>query len=136
MPTFHMIRVVKEDLFMLFDERSCCYDDMMRQDDLTPYVGMEQPWGDFTPGATMADDRFGCPPMCPPQPVCPPGPIVEPAIEKCMRRDICHEVKHICPIHTRVINNHIFRHTYAPQYTCSEQNLCSHVHLGSCCDFV
>ena len=29
-------------------------------------------------------------------------PIVEPAINKCVEREFCHEVNHICPIHTHV----------------------------------
>ncbi len=129
---------------MLFDERSCCRDDMCQQERPTPYMGAEgftQPWDDLTMQQSW-DDRYGCPPACPPvpacppAPVCPPAPIVEPPIERCVKRDLCHEVKHICPIHTRIINNHIVRHTYSPQFTCSEQNVVTNLQLGSCCDFV
>lgn len=63
-------------------------------------------------------------------------PIVEPTIEKVVKRDFCHEVPHICPVHTKVINNHIFNHTYVPQYTCSEENILSNIDQGSCCKFI
>lgn len=42
---------------------------------------------------------------------------------------------HVCPIHTRIINHHVFKHTYRPQYTCSEENVVSNVQCGSCCQF-
>jgi len=74
---------------------------------------------------------------CPPTPMGSPGnQVVEPTVERCVTRNVCHNVRHICPIHTRVINNHIFQHTYEPCYTCSEQNVVSNVQQGSCCDFL
>lgn len=34
---------------------------------------------------------------------CEPNcPVIEPAINKCVERQFCHEVNHICPIHTHV----------------------------------
>ena len=35
------------------------------------------------------------------------GPIIEPGRERVIQRNIVHEVKHICPINTKIINNHI-----------------------------
>lgn len=67
---------------------------------------------------------------------CPMGPIYEAPIERCVQRNICHEVQHICPINTRIINNHIFRHTYTPQYSCCEQNVVTNLDQGSCCNFM
>ena len=66
---------------------------------------------------------------------CPGNPIVEQPFERCVTRNFWHEVQHVCPIHTRIINNHIFKHTYVPQYTCSEENICSNIDQGSCCQF-
>jgi len=63
------------------------------------------------------------------------GPVIEPGRERCVQRNIVHEVKHICPINTRIINNHIFRHTYQPRYTCSEENVVTNQQCGSCCNF-
>ena len=63
------------------------------------------------------------------------GPIVEPGRERVVQRNIIHEVKHICPMNTKIINNHIFRHTYEPRYTCCEENTCTNVQCGSCCNF-
>ena len=63
------------------------------------------------------------------------GPIIEAGRERCIQRNIVHEVKHICPINTKIINNHIFRHTYQPHYTCSEENVVTNQQCGSCCQF-
>ena len=63
------------------------------------------------------------------------SPIVEPMKEKCVYRNIVHEVPHVCPINTRVINNHIYKHTYQPRYTCCEENVVTNQQCGSCCDF-
>ena len=63
------------------------------------------------------------------------GPIVEPGRERVIQRNIVHEVKHICPMNTKIINNHIFKHTYQPHYTCCEENTCTNVQCGSCCNF-
>ncbi len=63
------------------------------------------------------------------------SPIVETPRERCVYRNIYHEVPHVCPINTRVINNHIYRHTYQPRYTCCEENVVSNVQCGSCCQF-
>lgn len=65
---------------------------------------------------------------------CGCDPIVEQPIERCVERNICHKVQHICPIHTRIINNHIYEHTYTPEYTCSEENTVTNIDPGSCCN--
>lgn len=61
--------------------------------------------------------------------------IVEPTINKCIEKDFYHEVPHVCPIHTHVINRHIYKHTYTPKYTCSEENQVINDDCGSCCNF-
>ena len=63
------------------------------------------------------------------------SPIVGPVRERCIHRNIYHEVPHICPIRTKIINHHIYRHTYRPEYSCCEENVVSNVQCGSCCDF-
>ena len=55
--------------------------------------------------------------------------------ERVINRTFVHEVPHVCPIHTRIINHHVYKHTYRPAYTCSEENVCSSVQCGSCCQF-
>lgn len=62
-------------------------------------------------------------------------PIIEPVINKCMEKQYCHEVQHVCPIHTHVINKHIYNHVYTPQYTISEENQIINNDNGSCCGF-
>ena len=63
------------------------------------------------------------------------GAINEGVQERCIHRTFVHEVPHVCPIHTRIINHHVYKHTYRPQYTCSEENTVSNVQCGSCCQF-
>ena len=62
-------------------------------------------------------------------------PVIEPGRERIVNRTFVHEVPHICPINTRVINNHIYRHTYQPRYTCCEENVVTQEQCGSCCCF-
>lgn len=61
--------------------------------------------------------------------------VYECPIEKVCHREICHHVPHVCPINTRVINHHIYRHTYTPQYTCCEENEKCDVYEGNCCNY-
>ena len=63
------------------------------------------------------------------------APIVEPMRERVVNRTIMHEVPHICPNRTRIINNHVYRHTYQPAYSCCEENVVSNVQCGSCCNY-
>ena len=55
--------------------------------------------------------------------------------QRVINRTFVHEVPHTCPIHTRIINHHVYKHTYRPVYTCSEENTVSNVQCGSCCQF-
>ncbi len=50
------------------------------------------------------------------------APIYECPQERCVHRQIVHEVPHVCPVNTRIINHHIYKHTYTPCYTCTEEN--------------
>lgn len=63
------------------------------------------------------------------------GAVVESPQERCIHRTFVHEVPHVCPINTKIINHHIYRHTYQPRYTCSEENVMSQQQCGSCCQF-
>ena len=63
------------------------------------------------------------------------APIIEPGRERVINRTFVHDVPHICPINTRIINNHIYRHTYQPRYTCQEENRVCQQQCGSCCCF-
>ena len=55
--------------------------------------------------------------------------------QRVVNRTFVHEVPHTCPIHTRIINHHVYKHTYRPQYTCSEENTVSNMQCGSCCNY-
>lgn len=63
------------------------------------------------------------------------APIIEAGQERQVHRTIMHEVPHVCPIRTRIINHHVFRHTYQPSYSCCEENTCTNIQCGSCCNF-
>ncbi len=62
-------------------------------------------------------------------------PVVEPMQERQVHRTIVHQVPHVCPIRTRVINHHIYKHTYRPEYSCCEENVVCNIDQGSCCNF-
>ena len=63
------------------------------------------------------------------------NPIVEPMQERCIHRTIMHEVNHVCPIRTKIINHHVYRHTYRPEYSCCEENTVSNIDNGGCSSF-
>lgn len=63
------------------------------------------------------------------------SPVVEPGRERVVYRNIYHTVPHVCPINTRVVNNHVYRHTYQPRYSCCEENVVTNEQCGSCCQF-
>ena len=63
------------------------------------------------------------------------SPIIEQGQERIVNRTFVHEVPHVCPINTIIINNHIYRHTYQPRYTCCEENVVTNEQCGSCCNF-
>lgn len=82
----------------------------------------------------MFGNKWGmncCPNTC----GCQEQVITEPVITKCIEKEFVHEVPHVCPIHTHVINRHIYNHTYTPQYTCSEEDQIINNDNGSCCNF-
>ncbi len=62
---------------------------------------------------------------------CPP--IYECPQVRCCHREIFHEVPHIIPVETKIINHHIYRHTYTPAYTCCEENEVANVYDNKCC---
>lgn len=63
------------------------------------------------------------------------NPVFEPMQERVCHKEFIHEVPHICPINTRVINHHIFRHTYTPHFTCCEENEVCNVYDNCCGNF-
>ncbi len=63
------------------------------------------------------------------------SPIIEPVRERIVNRTIEHIVPHVCPIRTKIINHHVYKHTYTPDYSCCEENVCTNVQCGSCCNY-
>ena len=58
-----------------------------------------------------------------------------PVQERVVHRTFVHEVPHVCPIRTRIINHHVYKHTYRPEYSCCEENEVSNIECGSCNQF-
>lgn len=74
------------------------------------------------------------PPMgcCPSQTMmCPP--VMECPQVRCCHRVINYEVPHIIPCHTKTINHHVYRHTYQPCYSYSEEDESSEIYEPRCC---
>ena len=63
------------------------------------------------------------------------APIIEPMQQRVINRTIMHEVPHICPMQTKIVNHHVYKHTYQPSYSCCEENVCSEIQCGSCSCF-
>lgn len=73
----------------------------------------------------MNKNMDGC--ACPPVYECPQ--------ERVCTRVIVHEVPHIMPVHTKIINHHIYKHSYTPCYTMSECDTCENVYDPCCKNF-
>lgn len=63
--------------------------------------------------------------MCPPVMECPQV--------RCCHRVINYEVPHIIPCHTKMVNHHVYRHTYQPCYSYSEEDESSEIFEPNCC---
>ncbi len=59
-------------------------------------------------------------------------PVMECPQERVVHREFCYNVPHIIPIHTRVVNHHIYRHTFEPCYTCSTEDEVCNVYDQNC----
>ncbi len=64
---------------------------------------------------------------------CPP--IMECPQERVCHRQMNYEVPHIIPINTKVVNHHVYRHTYQPMYTCTMEDEVSNVYDNKCGGF-
>ncbi len=84
-------------------------------------TGMEGCGSSFNQGMDMPN--CGCSMM----------PIYECPQERVCHRYICYDVPHIIPCNTRIINHHIYRHTYCPEYTYCEENVCENTYERGCC---
>ena len=70
----------------------------------------------------MSTQTSGC--TCPPVMECPQ--------ERVCHREMCYEVPHIIPVNTRIINHHVYRHTYQPMYTCTMEDEVSNIYENKC----
>ena len=63
------------------------------------------------------------------------NPVIEPMRERVVQRTIIHEVPHVCPTRTRIINNPVFKHTFRQTHSCCSEDKVTNIQCGSCCDF-
>ncbi len=84
--------------------------------DMNMSMGMDMGMMNCCPSQTM---------MCPPIYECPQV--------KCCHRVINYEVPHIIPCHTKTINHHVYRHTYQPCFSYSEEDESSEIYEPRCC---
>ena len=56
--------------------------------------------------------------------------ICEAPREKVCHRYCCYDVPHIVPCNTRIINHHVYKHSYVPEYTCCEENEYQNIYEG------
>lgn len=59
-----------------------------------------------------------------------------PCVMECPQERVCHNqilynVPHVVPINTKVINHHIYKHTYQPMYTCTMEDTVSNICEGN-----
>lgn len=66
-----------------------------------------------------------CPGVCSPVYECPE--------ERVCHRYINYEVPHIKNCNTRIINHHVYRHTFMPTYSTCEENVVENVFDQRCC---
>ena len=108
--------------------RNCCYDrqntinNEFNADNMAVDLDIDINNNQMAPSMNMANNTMM-------------GGIIEPMQERVVNRTFVHQVPHVCPMRTRVINHHVFKHTYQPSYSCCEENVCSEVQCGSCCNF-
>ena len=70
---------------------------------------------------------------CVKQDNCCTTPVYECPEERVCHRYICYDVPHIKPCNTRIINHHVYRHTFVPTYSCCEENVVENVFDRKCC---
>ena len=63
---------------------------------------------------------------------CTCEPVMECPQERVCHRELCYEVPHIIPVNTRIVNHHVYRHTYQPMYTCTMEDTVSNVYDNKC----
>jgi len=98
---------MERDNFTMNYESSSCYSD---GNNMAGMMSCPQP----TCGCT-------CPPIC-----------------ECPQNQVCHRVMnynvpHIIPMHTTMVNHHIYNHTYTPVYSYSEVDEVENVYGNRCC---
>ena len=87
----------------------------------------EKETNDACMNQTMMPDENMC--------ACQTQPIYECPQERVCTRVIVHEVPHVMPIHTKIINHHVYKHSYTPCYTMSECDTCENVYDPCCKNF-
>lgn len=119
-------------MYVMFKNERCCgeknasmnatasYDGNMGQMDMN----MDMGYMAAMPGTCCPMDPC-MPTMCPPIYECPQ--------ERVCHRTINYEVPHMIPCHTRMINHHVYHHSYTPCYSYSEEDEYTNIYGNRCC---
>lgn len=83
----------------------------------------------YQESSCASNNMSGCMPPC--DCSCPP-------VCECPQNQVCHRVlnynvPHIIPMHTTVVNHHIYNHTYTPVYSYSEVDEVENIYQNRCC---
>lgn len=106
----------------------CMDTSMFKEANTTEAMNMSM---DMNMSNNMPNMMGACCPSMPGQMMC--QPIMECPQVRCCHRVINYEVPHIIPCHTKMINHHVYRHTYQPCFSYSEEDECSEVYDQKCC---
>lgn len=60
------------------------------------------------------------------------NPVMECPQERVCHRQMCYEVPHIIPVNTKIINHHVYKHTYQPMYTSTMEDEISNIYDNKC----
>ncbi len=113
----------------MFNKERCCSENKMNA--TANFEGMEM-------NMNMDASMMQMPNCCPSCPMDPCMPTMCPPIYECPQERVCHrtinyEVPHMIPCHTRMINHHVYHHSYTPCFSYSEEDEYSNVYQNRCC---
>jgi len=114
----------------MFENDRCCQE---ATQNMSAQANMEMPG--FAMNMSY-DNYMGGMPSCCQMPSC--APMMCPPVYECPQERVCHrtinyEVPHMIPCHTRMINHHVYHHSYTPCYSYSEEDEYSNVYGNRCC---
>lgn len=118
----------------MFESDRCCGDNTASMNATANFdttMGMSGMSMDFNMNTMNTMPYGSCCPMPSCTTMCPP--VYECPQERVCHRTINYEVPHMIPCHTKMINHHVYHHSYTPCYSYSEEDEYSNVYGNRCC---